>query len=72
MCPLLIATVQSNLPVVRLCVQCPEADLNLANSDGKTALILAIGKGEIDILKALLQGADVVERVFIDHKDVSA
>ena len=71
MCPLLIAIDQGNPPVVRmsLCAQSPQADLNVANWEGKTALILAIEKGDVEILDALL---DVnLESLNIYHKDVS-
>lgn len=70
MCPLLIATAQSNLPIVRLCVQRPLVNLNITNIDGKTALFLAIEKGDTEILDTLLS-EDVVERLTIDQRDVN-
>ena len=54
MCPLLIAIAPANLPVVKLCVLSPQVDLNVANWEGKTALILAIERGDAEILDVLL------------------
>ena len=70
MCPLLIAIVQGNLPIAKLCIQCAKADLNIANSEGKTALILAIEREDTAILDALLC-KDAVEKLNIDHRDVN-
>jgi ankyrin repeat protein len=71
MYPLLIAIAQGNLPIVRLCTQSPQVK-DLANKEGKTALILAVEKEDIQILGALLH-EDVVERMgtSIGHRDVS-
>ena len=71
MCPLLIATVQGDLPIARLCIQSPLVDLNIANSEGKTALILAIEREDTAILDALLCCEDATERLSIDHIDVN-
>lgn len=71
MCPLLIATARGDLHVVEMCTQSPQVDLNIANNEGKTALILAIENGNTDVLDALL--CEDVERmsINIDHRDVS-
>ena len=71
MCPLLIAIAQGNLPVVRLCVLSSQVDLNVANREGKTALILAIERGDAEILDVLLHVDSVDLRINISHMDVS-
>ncbi len=72
MCPLLIASNRNDLPIARMCIQSPLADLDIANHDGKTALILAAEKGHTDMVRALLH-EDVLERqrISIEHRDVS-
>ena len=49
----------------------PEVDLNVANWEGKTALILAIERGDAEILDVLLHVDSVDLRINISHMDVS-
>lgn len=56
--------------MVKLCAKSPGVDLNVSNTEDKTALILAIEKGDAEILDALLpEGVD--SDIDIAHKDVS-
>ena len=69
-CPLLIAAEQGNMAIAKMCRHSPRADLNVANKDDKTALMLAVEKGDTNILSTLLSGDDVEERMDIHKRDV--
>ena len=58
------------MPLTELYIECPRCDLNVANHDGKTPLLLAIENEYIEILKALLD-KDYGERRVKDETDVS-
>ncbi|KAL3123538.1 hypothetical protein niasHT_006617 [Heterodera trifolii] len=51
--PLLIACAKGNLQIVKLLVEEGNADIEIANSQGNTALILALLKGKIEIARYL-------------------
>ena len=70
MCPLLIAAEQGNMAIAKMCRHSPRADLNVANKDDKTALMLAVERGDTDMLNTLLSGDDVEERMNIHKRDV--
>ena len=69
MYPLLVATERNNLPIVNQCIKY-QADLNVANNNGKTALILAAERGNVEIVRALLQ-KDLEEPASLEAQDVS-
>ena len=71
MCPLLIAIERGDPGIAKLCIRCPRVDLNVANRDGKTALILTIEKGNTEILKELLAKDNILENIDIGASDVS-
>lgn len=66
--PSLIA---DSLPVARMCARCPAVDLNVTDSDNRTALMLAAEQNNIEVVRTLLKQS-VVEssRIDIEHKDV--
>ena len=70
MCPLLIAAERGDVAIAEMCRHSPRADLNVANKDGKTALMLAVERGDISMLNTLLSGEDIEERMDISLMDV--
>ena len=70
MCPLLIGVEENNIHLVNHCLGCPLTDINVANNEGKTALILAVEIGNIGMLKLLLD-KERANRINPEHLDVS-
>ena len=70
MCPLLIGVHNCDVNMVKLCLMCPQTKVDTANKEGKSALILAMERENVEILKLLLS-EDFIERFDIDHQDVS-
>ena len=58
------------MPLTELYIECPRCDLNVANCDGKTPLLLAIENKNIEVLRALLD-KDYGERRVKVEADVS-
>lgn len=57
---LLIAAEKSDLGICRLCISSGRSDINITNNKGKTALILAAERGNLDIVGAILERDEVV------------
>ena len=72
MCPILIAAEKNDVDMFKLCLRKStlELNLNISNEDGKTALILAIERNNVDILDVLLH-EDFVWNIDFKHCDVS-
>ncbi|KAL5258380.1 hypothetical protein ACHWQZ_G009025 [Mnemiopsis leidyi] len=55
-----IASKEGKLDIVRYCVQEKKVDVNIQDSEGQTALHLAAGRGDLQVIKYLWEkGADV-------------
>lgn len=74
MCPLLIAADMNDVNIFRLCLSVytsvDDLSLDVANHNGKTALILAIERNNLGILEILLSDENI-HRSSIEHCDVS-
>ena len=57
--PLLIASINNSLEVIKLLLQQPNIDVNLRNSHLSTALIIASKYGHINVVELLLQHENI-------------
>ena len=67
---MLIGAERSDINMVKLCLKCPRTTLDVATNDGKTALILAVERNDMAMLKLLLRD-EFLDRLNIEHQDVS-
>ena len=69
-CPLLIGAERNDIEMVKLCIKYPQTDLSIADTEGKTALILAVKSKNIHMVNTLLR-EEYMGRINAEHLNVS-
>lgn len=70
MCPLLIGAERNDINLVKLCLTSPITELDIANEEGKTALIFAVENNNFELVKFLLR-EEFMGRINVEHQEVS-
>lgn len=70
LCPILIGAKRNDADLVKLICSSALTKMDIVDKESKTALILAAEKGNVDVVRVLLQ-EEFMERINVEHHDVS-